>query len=104
MANYYLGISAYYHDSAATLIKDGIPVAAAQEERFTRKRHDASFPINAIKYCLSSEGIEIRDVNEVVYYEDPKIKFNRILSSFASAGIWSIDKFSNVISSWLTKY
>jgi carbamoyltransferase len=103
MANYYLGISAYYHDSAATLIKDGIPVAAAQEERFTRKRHDASFPINAIKYCLSSEGIEIRDVNEVVYYEDPKIKFNRILSSFASAGIWSIDKFSNVISSWLTK-
>ena len=66
-----LGISAYYHDSAAALLRDGEIVAAAQEERFTRKKHDSRFPGNAIKYCLSEASIGLTDVNHVVFYDKP---------------------------------
>ena len=65
---YVLGISCYYHDSSAALLKDGKIVAAAEEERFTRKKHDTSFPINAIKFCLESEGIEAKDINYIAFY------------------------------------
>ena len=68
---YLLGISAYYHDSAAALIKDGIIIAAAQEERFTRVKQDSNFPINAINYCLGEAGIAPEQLDGVVYYEKP---------------------------------
>ena len=68
---YILGISAFYHDSAACLLKDGEIIGAAQEERFTRKKHDAGFPIHAILYCLNEAGIAGKDIDNVVFYEKP---------------------------------
>ena len=73
---YILGISAFYHDSAACLLKDGEIVAAAQEERFTRKKHDAGFPTYAIQYCLKEAGIAANEINNVVFYEKPFFKFH----------------------------
>ena len=67
--HYILGISCYYHDSSAALLKDGKIIAATQEERFTRKKHDTTFPINAIKYCLESQNITIKDINHIGFYE-----------------------------------
>ncbi len=77
---YILGISCFYHDSSATLLKDGVVVAAAQEERFTRKKHDTSFPLHAIQWCLASQGITIADISAVGFYEKPMLKFERLLS------------------------
>jgi carbamoyltransferase len=102
MPLYILGISAFFHDSAAALIKDGYPVAAAQEERFSRIRHDAAFPAQAIAYCLDAEGITFDQIAQVVYYEDPKEKFRRVISSFASAGIGGTKAFVRVLPQWLT--
>ncbi|MFA5118941.1 MAG: carbamoyltransferase [Candidatus Omnitrophota bacterium] len=85
-----LGISAFYHDSAACLVRDGEVIAAAQEERFTRKKHDAGFPLNAIHYCLEQAGTTIEGIDFVVFYEKPFIKFERILEtalSYAPRGI-----------------
>jgi len=79
---YILGISAYYHDSASCILYKGEIIAAAQEERFTRKKHDSDFPINAIKYCLDEAGINISDLETVVYYEKPFLKFERLLESY----------------------
>lgn len=79
---YILGISAFYHDSAACLLKDGKIVAAAQEERFTRKKHDFNFPTNAVKYCLDSEGITSKDLTYVAFYDKPWIKFERLLETY----------------------
>ena len=76
---YILGISCYYHDAAACLVKDGIIIAAAEEERFTRKKHDASFPIHAIRYCLQEAGITPQQLDHVAFYEKPLLKFDRIL-------------------------
>lgn len=101
MANYVLGISAFYHDSAAALVKDGVPVAAAQEERFTRVRHDPAFPAQAIAYCLDAEGISLDDLEAVVYYEDPQEKFSRVISSFASGGIGGARTFINAMPEWI---
>lgn len=101
MAIYVLGISAFYHDSAAALVKDGVPVAAAQEERFTRVRHDAAFPAQAIQYCLDAEGITLDDLEAVVYYEDPQEKFSRVISSFASGGIGGARTFINAMPEWI---
>ena len=70
-----LGISGFYHDSAAALIVDGAIVAAAQEERFTRKKHDAGFPLHAVEYCLAQSGIELKDVDYITFYDKPLIKF-----------------------------
>ena len=76
-----LGISAYYHDSAACLVQDGEIVAAVQEERFSRKKHDFNFPINAINWCLKESGIDAKDLDFVVFYDKPFIKFERILET-----------------------
>ena len=81
---YILGISAYYHDSAAALIRDGKIVAAAQEERFSRKKHDHDFPMRAIQDCLKQMGIEISDIDHVVFYDKPFIKFERLLETYMS--------------------
>ena len=79
---YILGLSAFYHDSAAALVRDGEIVAAAQEERFSRKKHDPNFPASAINYCLSAESISLRDVDYVVFYDKPLIKFERLLETY----------------------
>jgi len=80
---YILGISAFYHDAAACLLKDGEIVAGAAEERFSRIKHDNSFPANAIKFCLEHAGIGINEVDYVVFYEKPLLKFERIMKTFA---------------------
>ncbi|MEL6525499.1 MAG: carbamoyltransferase N-terminal domain-containing protein, partial [Chloroflexota bacterium] len=74
-----LGISAFYHDSAAALIHDGRIVAASMEERFSRKKHDNGYPAQAIQFCLDSAGITANDLDYVVFYEKPLVKFERIL-------------------------
>jgi carbamoyltransferase len=74
-----LGLSAYYHDSAACLVRDGDIIAAAQEERFTRKKHDSRFPAHAAAYCLREGRIALSDVDAVVFYDKPLLKFERIL-------------------------
>lgn len=90
-----LGISAFYHDAAAALISDGEVVAAAQEERFTREKHDASFPVHAIRFCLDQRGIDLSQVDYIAFYEKPLLKFERLLEtylSFAPAGFASFRK------------
>ena len=82
MTIYVLGISAYYHDSAAAIVADGKIIAAAQEERFTRKKHDPSFPENATNYCLQEAGISLSEVNYVVFYDKPLVKFERLLETY----------------------
>ncbi len=77
-----LGISCYYHDAAAAIVRDGIIVAAAQEERFTRKKHDASFPQNAIDYCLKAAGCTVADIDFVAFYDKPFLKFERLLETY----------------------
>src|SRR5690349_14143958 len=87
-----LGILAFYHDSAAALIVDGRIVAAAQEERFTRKKHDSGYPANAIAYCLSAGGVQAEDLDYVAFYDKPLLKFDRLLETylaFAPAGFRS---------------
>ncbi len=79
-----LGISAFYHDSAAALIDDGHIVAAAQEERFTRKKHDSSFPEAAIAYCLDEAGVGMGDVDYVAFYDKPFLKFERLLETYCA--------------------
>jgi carbamoyltransferase len=98
---YILGISAFYHDSAAALIKNGQIIAAAQEERFTRIKNDESFPINSIKYCLKEADIQINDLEYIAFYEDTHLKFNRIINSYIRyipKSIWSLKK---ALSLWL---
>src|SRR4051794_9942859 len=90
-----LGISAYYHDSAACLVRDGEIVAAAQEERFTRKKHDPAFPLRAVDYCLREAGLSVADLDYVAFYEKPLLKFDRLLETyldFAPAGFASFVK------------
>ena len=82
MSTCVLGISAFYHDSAACLIRDGEIVAAAQEERFTRKKHDQGFPLKAIEYCLKEGGIGIEDLDLVAFYDKSLLKFERILETY----------------------
>jgi len=96
-----LGISCYYHDAAACLIKDGIVIAAAEEERFTRKKHDVSFPINAINYCLKEGNIDIKQVNYIGFYEKPLLKFERLLSQHLEMFPWSFLTFYRALPSWL---
>ena len=79
---YILGISAFYHDSAACLLKNDEIIAAAQEERFTRKKHDAGFPHHAILYCLKEARIKATEIDNVVFYEKPFVKFERLLETY----------------------
>ena len=92
-----LGISAFYHDSAAALIVDGKIIAAAQEERFTRIKHDSNMPVNAINFCLKQGNIKPEDLDGVVYYEKPIVKFERILETFFDYAPSSMVNFINSI-------
>ena len=96
-----LGISAYYHDSAAAIIINGKVIAAAQEERFTRVKHDSSFPLEACKYCLEEANIALKDIDQVVFYEKPFIKFERILETHIRVAPKSIKTFIQTIPLWL---
>ena len=96
-----LGISAFYHDSAAALVRDGIPLAAAQEERFTRKKNDASFPAHAIKFCLKEANINANDLDWIVFYEKPLRKFERILVTHLKHFPHSYRAFSRAMFLWL---
>jgi carbamoyltransferase len=96
-----LGVSAFYHDSAAALIEDGRIVAAAQEERFTRKKHDASFPENAIRYCLEEAGLTLRDVDFVTFYDKPFLKFERLLETYMAYAPRGYSSFSKAIPLWI---
>ena len=96
-----LGISAYYHDSAAALVVDGQLVAAAQEERFSRKKHDARFPENAIRYCLQEIGADLGDIDYVVFYDKPLIKFERLLETYLAFAPRGIGSFMKAMPVWL---
>jgi carbamoyltransferase len=96
-----LGISAFYHDSAAALLIDGELVAAAHEERFTRIRHDASVPKNAVKYCLEAAGLDINDLDYVVFYDKPLVKFERILMTYIATFPRSLPSFTKSLPIWL---
>jgi carbamoyltransferase len=101
MARNILGISAFYHDSAACLVRDGDVLAAAQEERFTRKKHDPGFPDNAVAYCLQEAGIEAEQLDLVVFYDKPWIKFERLLETYLSFAPSGIASFLKAMPLWL---
>ena len=96
-----LGISAYYHDSAAALIEDGIITTAVQEERFSRVKHDASFPSAAIAECLCRSGIELKDVDYIVFYDKPLLKFERLLETYLAVAPRGIRSFIAAMPIWL---
>ena len=96
-----LGVSAFYHDSAAALIEDGQVIAAAQEERFTRKKHDAGFPGGAISYCLEEAGISLKDVGFVAFYDKPFLKFERLLETYLSYAPKGFTSFKMAMPIWL---
>lgn len=98
---YILGISSYYHDSAAALIKDGKIIAASQEERFSRKKNDSSFPRNSILYCLSIENIDLSSVDIIVFYDKPFLKFERILETFYRGAPLGFKPFFKGIPIWI---
>ncbi len=101
MTNYILGISCFYHDSAASLIHEGEIVAAVQEERFSRKKHDSRFPKNAIKYCLQSQNIDLRDIKSIVYYEKPLLTFERLLETYLGVAPRGSRSFIAAMQVWL---
>ncbi|HYX01260.1 MAG TPA: carbamoyltransferase [Reyranella sp.] len=96
-----LGISAFYHDSAAALIEDGQLIAAAQEERFTRKKHDSGFPQNAVQYCLDHAGIKLGDVDYVAFYDKPFLKFERLLETYLAFAPRGFNSFRMAMPLWL---
>src|SRR5712671_2381484 len=96
-----LGLSAYYHDSAACLVQDGRIIAAAQEERFTRKKHDSAFPARAVEYCLREGGIQVGDLDYVAFYEKPFLKFDRILHSYLAYAPAGLKSFLMAIPLWI---
>ena len=98
---YILGISAFYHDSAACLLNDGEIVAAAQEERFTRKKHDADFPQHAIQYCLEEAGISASQINNVVFFEKPFVKFERLLETYLAFAPKGFISFAKAMPMWI---
>ncbi|WP_305788047.1 carbamoyltransferase family protein [Symbioplanes lichenis] len=102
MSDLVLGISAYYHDSAAALVSGGVPVAAAQEERFTRRRHDSGFPARAVEYCLREAGATLADVSAIAYYEDPALKFRRVLATYLGAAPGGHESFRDTLPAWLS--
>ncbi len=96
-----LGVSAFYHDAAACLVQDGRIVAAAQEERFTRQRHDHRWPAQAIAFCLRHAGIAPRDLDVVAFYDKPLLKFERLLSTYAASAPWGLRSFWRAMPLWL---
>ena len=96
-----LGISAYYHDSAAAYIEDGVIIAAAQEERFTRKKHDPGFPSHSVQYCLSEAGIQLSDLDAIVFYDKPLLKMERLLETYYAFSPKGLLSFLTAIPVWL---
>lgn len=96
-----LGISAYYHDAAAALVMDGMPFAAAQEERFTRIKHDAAFPVHAVRYCLDAAQVKLADLDAVVFYEKPFVKFERLLETYLTTAPRGFRQFLMAMPLWL---
>ena len=96
-----LGISAYFHDSAAALLRDGRIVAAAQEERFSRVKHDARFPAHAVRYCLDEAGVALADVDQVVFFEKPFLKFERLLETYLAFAPRGFTSFATSMPVWL---
>ena len=101
MSTYILGISCFYHDSAACLIRDGKIIGAVQEDRFTRKKHDSSFPFQAIQWCLKEGSLNAGGLDYIVFYEKPFIKFERILETFLSYAPSGIRQFLQAMPLWL---
>ena len=98
---YILGVSAFYHDSAAALIKDGKIISAAQEERFTRKKHDSGFPINAINFILKFSNLKLNEIDHIVFYEKPFLKFERLLETYVAFAPKGFQSFSRAMPLWL---
>src|SRR6266699_2042452 len=96
-----LGISAYYHDSAAAFLQDGKLIAAAQEERFTRKKHDARFPEHAVRYCLQEGRVPLTAVDYIVFYDKPLLKFDRLLETYLAYAPIGFRSFLAAIPIWL---
>ncbi len=96
-----LGISGFYHDSAAALVRDGVILAAAQEERFTRKKHDAGFPKHAIEYCLAEAGVAAADLDHVAFYDKPILKFERLMRSYLGYAPHGLRSFSKALPIWI---
>ena len=96
-----LGISAFYHDSAATLIKDGNIIAAAQEERFSRKKHDASYPYHAVEYVLKESNLQLSQIDHIVFFEKPFLKFERLLNTYLAFAPKGFKSFSLSMPIWL---
>ena len=96
-----LGISAFYHDSAAAIIRDGKVIAAAQEERFTRRKHDPSFPANAIRYCLEAAGLKGDEVDFVVFYDKPFLKFERLIETYVASAPAGLQSFRLALPLWI---
>ncbi len=96
-----LGISAFYHDSAASIVVNGEIIAAAQEERFTRKKHDAGFPANAIRFCLEYSGLELKDLDAIVFYDKPLLKFERLLETYYAFAPSGFRSFITAIPVWI---
>jgi carbamoyltransferase len=96
-----LGISAFYHDSAAALIEDGQILSAAQEERFTRRKHDARFPRLAIEYCLGQSGLSLSEVDYVAFYDKPFLKFERLLETYLAFAPRGFKSFRTAMPIWL---
>ena len=96
-----LGISAFYHDSAAALVRDGEIVAAAQEERFSRKKHDARFPVHAVDYCLQQEGVGLDQVDYITFYDKPFLKFERLLETYIAFAPRGLRSFQMAVPLWL---
>lgn len=96
-----LGISAFYHDSAAALIEDGQILSAAQEERFTRRKHDARFPRLAIEYCLGQSGLSLSEIDYVAFYDKPFLKFERLLETYMAFAPHGFKSFRAAMPIWL---
>ena len=97
---YILGISAFYHDSAAALLDNGEILAAVQEERFTRRKHDAGFPKNAINYVLNYKNLKLEDIDHIVFYDKPFIKFERIIETYIASAPKGFNSFKMSMPIW----
>ena len=98
-----IGISCFYHDAAAALVRDGRIIAAAQEERFSRKKGDPSFPMSAVSYCLEEAGLDIEDVDSVAFYDQPALSFERLIYSYLATAPRGIKSFMTAIPKWVSK-
>jgi carbamoyltransferase len=98
-----LGISAFYHDSSASLIKNGKIISAAQEERFTRKKHDSRYPFNAVEFVLNFSSISIADVDYIIFYEKPFLKFERLLETYVAFAPLCFKSFIKAMPIWLNQ-